>query len=80
MATTSNKPAAKKPEATKYSVAELVAAGPTAFGVPPEILAGALYGKDAVTKDEAKKLVKEFKAKPVAAERADQDKEKGAAN
>ncbi|XJZ25951.1 hypothetical protein ACF5W4_11115 [Bacillota bacterium Lsc_1132] len=77
-----------QPEATKYSVAELVAAGPSIFGVSPELMAGALHGKEEATKEEAETLLKEFLGKPVnqdeavaeAPAEAVQDEEKGAAN
>lgn len=66
---------AKKVEATKYSVAELIAAGPTVFKVRPEIMVGALYGKTEATKEEAEKAVQAFLKAP-----AVMQEKKGAAN
>jgi hypothetical protein len=75
---TKQKPEEKQPEeVTKYSVAELVAAGPSVFGVVPELMAGALHGKAEATKEEAKAALKKFLKAPAVDQ---QDEEKGAAN
>lgn len=62
MATNKNKKAAE--EATVFTAADLIQAAP-AIGIKSEIMAGALYGKETATLEEAKQLVEEFKTKGV---------------
>lgn len=55
-------------EETTYTVAEFLAASPEVFGQSKAVVAGALYGKDRLTKDEAQKLVEAFTKKVVGKE------------
>lgn len=50
----------KKPEAPVFSKAELLE-NAAALGTSRELLAGALYGVEEATLDEAKKLLEKFK-------------------
>lgn len=56
--------AEKKPAASaaKYAGEELAASSAALFGVPPEVLAGALHGvdKEELTVAEAKRFVNQF--------------------
>jgi len=52
------------PMPTTYSVAELIA-NAHVFGQSKAVVAGALYGKDNLTKDEAIKLIEAFTKKVV---------------
>ncbi len=54
------KPTVKQPESL-YSRNELIGAA-VSFGVKPEVMAGALKltGKDEMTKEEAKKVIRKF--------------------
>lgn len=65
MASKEQAPKQATEEVTKYSVEELVDAAKSAFNTQPEIMAGALYGKTEVTKEEATQLLKDFVNKPV---------------
>jgi hypothetical protein len=58
-------PEARPEEATVFPVADLVTADPSVFGVPSELMAGALHGRKEATKEEAAELLKEFREKPV---------------
>jgi hypothetical protein len=50
---------------TKYSKAELLNAAYQHFGVTPEVMAGALYGKEEASKAEAEKLINAFLSRGV---------------
>lgn len=54
----------QKEEAVKYSKAELLQ-NAAAFGVKPEVMAGALYNVTEATKEETEKLIKAFLRKGV---------------
>lgn len=56
----------KAEEASRYTKRELMAVSKKLFGVPSELLAGALYGvTESITVDEAKARLKEFREKEV---------------
>jgi len=57
---------AGKKENPVFEPQNLKDAGPTVFGVMPEVMAGALHGvTESLTIDQAKEKLKAFQAKPV---------------
>lgn len=57
----------KSAQAPSYTLSEIYANCEAAFGVKPEVIAGALYGssKERYTVDEVKSLIDRFKKKEV---------------
>lgn len=56
----------QQPKAATFEPAELIAGAAEHFGERPELMAGALYGvTGAITKDDARKRLADFKKKGV---------------